>query len=366
MTGVAALFLLALGRTAPDTLPVSDPGWTLQAGVTRTEYLGRPAFRAGTGRAFHRAARLEDGTIDVDVALNGKRSFVYLQYRMATDDEHEEIYLRPHKSGLPDAVQYAPVFRGESAWQLYHREGHTAEVEFETGRWVRVRLVLSGRQAALFVGDTTRPVMVVPRMARDPVAGYLALRGFVPQGSRATEAAYFSNVVVRPGFIPFRFAPVPAPAALAGVVGSWELSESFVADTGTIMALPSLEGRRWTTATADPDGLVVVNRFLPRPGQARRSTTIARIRVEAATAETRALALGFSDEMTVFLNGRPVAAARAPYSYNFPRQEGLIGLEQQTVFLPLVAGANEVAVALTDGFGGWGIMGRWVPSAGRR
>ncbi len=366
MIGPTVLLMLALGQTPTGTVPVGDAGWDLQSGVTRTEYLGRSAFRAGTGRAIHRATRLEDGTIDVDVALNGKRSFVYLQYRMATDGEHEEIYLRPHKSGLPDAVQYAPVFRNESAWQLYHREGNTAEVEFETGRWVRLRLVLSGRQAALFVGDTTRPVMVVPRMARDPAPGYLAIRGFVPQGSRATEAAYFSNLVVRPGFVPFRFPTVPAPTPPAGVIKDWELSESFVADSGTIAALPPLDGRRWIPASADADGLLVVNRFLARPGQARRSTTIARIRVEASAAGIHPLALGFSDDMTVFLNGQPIAAARAPYSYNFPRQEGLIGLEQQVVFLPLVAGTNDIAVALTDGFGGWGIMGRWLSEPLRR
>ena len=360
MLTLVCSLVLAVVAPSVDTLRVTDPAWDLQPGVTRTEYLARPAFRAVTGRGFHRATRLQDGTIDFDVALNGHRSFVYLQFRMVADGEHEEIYLRPHKSGLPDALQYAPVFRGESAWQLFHREGHTAEVPLAAGRWEHIRLVVSGRQAAVFVGDTITPAMIVPRLARDPEPGYLAIRGFVPDGSRATEAAFFSNLVVRPGVVPFQIPAAKPLAAIPGLVREWQLSESFVTDSGTITALPPVVGRRWTIARAEEDGLVLVNRHIARPDRARRSTILARFQVEATTAGLRRLAVGFSDEMTVFVNGRPLVAARAPYSYDHPRQEGLIGFEQQTVFVPLVAGHNEIVVALTDGFGGWGVMARWL------
>lgn len=92
------------------------------------------------GRATRRDVRLQDGTIDVDVMVTNRRSFVYVGFRMATDEHHEEFYLRPHKSNLPDAVQYAPVFQGRSAWQLYHGPSGTAATGLVPNVWTRVRV----------------------------------------------------------------------------------------------------------------------------------------------------------------------------------------------------------------------------------
>src|SRR6185503_11019727 len=160
---------------------------------------GRDTVRIDTGWAVRPDAALQDGTIDFDVRLTRRRSFVYVAFRMAGERELEEMYLRPHKSSLPDAVQYAPVYQGQSAWQLYHGPGGTAAVPFEPGAWTHVRVVLSGRRAALFVGDMAQPVLAVPRLGHEPRAGGIALRSFVPAGTAGTEhAARFASVVVRP------------------------------------------------------------------------------------------------------------------------------------------------------------------------
>jgi len=59
----------------------------------------------------------------------------------------------------------------------------------------------------------------------------------------------------------------------------------------------------------------------------------------------------------VFLNGAALFTADDSYSFERPRREGLIGLDQGTVYLPLRAGENELVLAVTDVFGGWGLMG---------
>ena len=69
---------------------------------------------------MRRDVSLQDGTVDFDMEVTSHRSFVYVQFRMQDDENHEEIYFRPHKSSLPDAIQYAPVWNAESTWQLYH------------------------------------------------------------------------------------------------------------------------------------------------------------------------------------------------------------------------------------------------------
>jgi len=168
-----------LAAAQAQSLPLTDGSWELKGPSVKLErYDGRDVLSVENGFAYRRDVRLQDGTVDFDVQLTRRRSFVYLMFRMAGDREYEDFYLRPHKSSLPDAIQYAPVYQGASAWQLYHGPGATATVTFEPGAWTHVRLVLSGEKAAVFVGDLAKPALVIPRLARAAAPGYLAQCGF--------------------------------------------------------------------------------------------------------------------------------------------------------------------------------------------
>ena len=59
----------------------------------------------------------------MDVKVTRRRSFVYVTFRMEDEQEYEELYLRPHKSGLPDAVQYAPGAPGPKRLAASPRAG---------------------------------------------------------------------------------------------------------------------------------------------------------------------------------------------------------------------------------------------------
>ena len=356
-------------------LPFADKGWSLPAnGVVIGSADGRDTLDVRSGYAFRRDVQLEDGTIEFDVKLTDARSFVYLYFRAESDGEHEEIYLRPHKSNLPDALQYAPVWQERSAWQLYHGPGGTAAVGFEAGAWTRVRLVVQGRSAALFINDMTRPAMLVPRMARDPRAGYIAVGGFLPANVAIDgPIARFSNVTVHPGHVPFDFAAALAAAGAtatpmtdAGVIREWSVSEAFVpADTPGTPALPSPATLgTFQTLTVEPGGLLPLDRHVRLAEGQRVSAAVARVTVRAAAAGIYTFDLGFSDVATVFLNGSPVFRGDGRYAFDRPRREGLIGFDNAQLYLPLKAGDNDIAIVLTDVFGGWGLMGRFVDAKG--
>lgn len=334
------------------------------------KYQGRDALRLGSARATQHEVKLLDGTIELDLALSGQRSFVSLEFRMQSEDEYEEVYFRPHKSALPDALQYSPVYKRESNWQLYHGPGGTASAPLPADTWIHVKLVLEGRHAALFVGDMSEPQLVVLRLAREPAAGFLGLRGFIPPGSPAPYAAYFANVVALPGKIDYDFSDVlaktpPVAETPPGVVKSWELSRPFVPQEGAVTTIPAdIASAAWTAVGTEPSGLVVLGRHLARPDDSRRSAVLARLRLRAAQASPRRLDLGYSDEVSVFWNGRLLFYADASYSYDEPRREGLIGLDQTALFLPFQAGENELVLAIADSFGGWGLMARLADAAG--
>jgi hypothetical protein len=348
-----------------------DSGWTLEGDRTSvTTVDGRQALQVETGYAHRRDVTMMDGTIDLDVQVTRRRSFVYIYFRALAGGAREEFYLRPHKSGLPDATQYAPVWQGRSAWQLHHGPGGTAAVAFEPGEWIHVRVVVQDRHAALFVKDMNTPVLLVPRLAREPKAGHIALGGFLPANVPGEgPIARFSNVVVKPD-VSFDFAramrtpnasssPSSTSSPAFTVIRSWSVSQAFVPKDGVSPTIPgsSVTGP-FTPLETDPDGLLALERHVKVPEGTRLAAAVARVNVQAEQAGTYTFELGFSDIATVFVNGVPVFRGDASYSFDRPRREGLIGYDQATLFLPLRAGSNDVAVVVSDSFGGWGIMGR--------
>jgi hypothetical protein len=342
----------------PTRLGFAD-GWEHEGADTKVEsYLDEEALRMRSGRSIRRDVRFQDGTIDFDVAVTGDRSFFYVQFRMESDSEHEELYFRPHKSALPDAIQYTPVYFGEGNWQLYHGEGGTAAADFPRHEWIHVKVVVSGSKAAVFVGNTNTPQLVIPRLARKTGPGYVALRSFLPGGQpEGVHVTSFANVVVRSGEIDFDFSGVTAEETRAeGVVAEWLVSDPQVAPDGPVVELPAASG--WRKVEAEPSGLVVIGKHFARPDRRKRATALAKITLTSANDARVPFDLGYSDEVTVFLNGAPLFTADDSYRFDLPRREGLIGLDQATVYLPLRAGENELVLAVTEVFGGWGVMGR--------
>jgi hypothetical protein len=372
LSGATLLLLLSpfVALAAQERLPFSDGRWEFRGDSTVVDTLdGRESLRLVSGFAYRRDVRLQDGTIDLEVMLTRKRSFVYVSFRMASDREYEEFYLRPHKSGLPDAVQYAPVWQGQSAWQLYHGPEGTAAPELPLNAWTQLRIVVSGDRAALFVGDTLQPVLV-SRLAHPSRPGYLSLGSFLPAGSKVTgPVARFSRVRVRPGVVAWDFPEAPPPVSPPGVIGRWILGAPFAPPDSGISSLgllppPALAPGR--TVAADARGLVALHALVQLPAQGRSAAgVVAAITVHADAGGSRRLDLGFSDIATVFVNGQPLARLDASYSYQ-GRREGVISFDQATLFLPLKRGPNEVRIVVTDSFGGWGLMGRFPDMRGLR
>ncbi|MEQ9569159.1 MAG: hypothetical protein RLN75_03125, partial [Longimicrobiales bacterium] len=75
----------------------------------------------------------------------------------------------------------------------------------------------------------------------------------------------------------------------------------------------------------------------------------------AQTSTVVRVRLGFSDRIRVFLDGRQLLAAADEYATRDYRFLGTVGLFDE-LFLPLEAGDHEVWFALSEDFGGWGLV----------
>lgn len=340
-------------------VPLDGEGWSFAGDAATGIVDGRPSLNLRIGEADRDGLTLGDGTIEFDMLVSSARTFVGLKLRVGPDGTYEDIYFRPHKSGLPDAIQYNPAYRGYGQWQLHHGPESTAFAHYTPGEWQRVRVELSGPQAAVFVGDGRDPALVIPRLRTGRVSGGFGFWANRP-GATADDpwTVSIADLRITPGVTSWSFSEPEPVEREPGVVTAWELRAEAPVEAASLDALPAgLDDGDWDLVAADPSGLVEIQRHLPRP-EAGPATALARIRLRAARARTVRLDLGFSDEVTVFLDGRPVYSGRFGYVYNFPRQDGLITLDQATVHLPVEPGEHEVVVAVSDVFGGWGLMGR--------
>ncbi len=65
--------------------------------------------------------------------------------------------------------------------------------------------------------------------------------------------------------------------------------------------------------------------------------------------------LGYSDEVSVYLNGTPLFHGASAYRQRDPSFLGIVGLFD-AVYLPLKKGENELTLLLTETMGGWGFV----------
>lgn len=345
-----APLLYAAGPSAEIELvevPFTAEHWTLQGEVV--EHLGRSALRGG---ATLNGIELENGIVEVDVAVTGARCFPAVNLRRTAATEYEDFYLRPHSPGKADAVQYAPVFNGQSEWQLCNGEGFTAAAPIPWNEWISFRVELRGRQARVFAGDGERPALRVHDLKHDPVAGALAL--VAPAGGEVHWSSFRYAVTDDLEF------PPELPSVLPeGTITEWQVSQPLPV-TGVDLELPfedqELGDLEWREVRCQPNGLVDVSR-LHRRNPRTPEVVVAKATIVAEEAGRRKLAFGYSDEVSVFLNDEVLFHGDSTFRSRDPNFLGAIGW-LDAVFLDLFEGENELVLLVAEDFGGWGFQAR--------
>jgi len=352
----ACVALLAIGGAAPGAAAQLEGEWRIEAAEHRFErFEGREGLYLQGGRAWLEGSSIRNGSIRFDLHAGGDLGFYGVIFRATDERNYEHIYIRPFLSGNPDATQYTPVFNGTSGWQIYAPPRFAGPLHIPTDRWIAVEIRFRDGRAALYVEGER---IVYPELQHAAATGGIGL-------TSSAAPARFANVVVSNEPPP----PIEAPAYEAvepppGIVTGWRLSETIVEDRlgfpGTLDR-DLLAGLEWVQAAPAERGIVDIARARGRTPEA--STVLAAFTVRAAQARTLSMEFGFSDAVVVYLNGLPLyrgADAWASRDYKFL---GTIGLFDEVV-LPLEVGENEVVLAVTEGFGGWGVTARLVDGEG--
>jgi hypothetical protein len=198
------LTVLAVGKVgADDPVPGPlDPGRLERVNVIAesVEYRGKPALRlveaAGVGGSAETLAvvggtTFRDGTIEVELAgapragsvAGGARGFVGVAFRLRKDPlRYECFYLRPTNGRAEDqlrrnhSTQY--VSHPDYPWDRLRKESpglYESYVDLVPGEWTRVRIVVSGTEARLFVHGAEQAALIVKDLKLGASEGAVAL-----------------------------------------------------------------------------------------------------------------------------------------------------------------------------------------------
>jgi len=352
----------------PLSVPADSPRWALQGQAQVVDYQGRKCLMLDGGAAILNDFQMRDGVIDVDVATPASRGFFGIQFRLTSDGADAEwVYLRQHKSGLPDAMQYTPVLNTGLNWQIYNGPGFTGAVDIPKDVWFHVRLEVEGAHAKLYVKDLDKPALVMEDLKSGVQKGQVALAVLI-------GATYFSNFEVRitPDAAWERHQP-PIPA---GTLTKWSLSPSYDALERNLerpLTPSESAGIQWQDVEAEPPGFVAINRYRdsphpkvsfandfskrlePQPGM---KVVYARTSIHSDRDQLKKLSIGYSDDVSVFLNGRILFRGRSAQNFRDPAFLGIVSPENDAVYLALKKGSNELMLAVSELGGGWGFICR--------
>jgi hypothetical protein len=180
-------------------------------------YRGRPAVRLVEAPGVSGGAetlavvpgvRLLDGTIEIDLAgvpragteASGARGFVGVAFRLQKDPlRYECFYLRPTNGRAEDqlrrnhSTQY--ISHPDHTWDRLRKENpgaYESYVDLVPGEWTRVRIVVSGKEARLFVHGAEEPSLIVKDLKLGALEGNVAL--WIGPGTEA----HFAGLRIEP------------------------------------------------------------------------------------------------------------------------------------------------------------------------
>jgi outer membrane protein assembly factor BamB len=192
--------------------------------------------------------------------------------------------------------------------------------------------------------------LIVNHLELGEISGRIGVKG------PADGSAWFSNFTYNTATPELPTAPMeesPSP----GIIQDWEITQPMVnSKIDPNQYYSALGDLQWMPVEAGPSGLVVLDREVAR-NPVQPGWLFARTTFRSGEPRNHLFHLGYSDFITVFINGTAVFNGTNAYQSRDPGFQGLIGFFDG-LLLPLKKGENEITLLIGEQFGGWGFMMR--------
>ena len=318
-----------------------------------TTHDGRPVLKVlpKPGQVVLKNTTFSNGTIEFDYIPTDQR-FSSFYFRYKDGKETELFYFRTQLAGDStgiEAVQYAPAIDGVNLWDLLPQ--YQGKANFQNKSWNHIKLIASGYQLRVFVNDMQRPAMEVPRMEGNVTEGTLAFEG----------EGIVSNLVIKPG----QTEGLPAYEGIDPVahdpryLRKWQVSEPVTLPKNVDFSLDSAPKPEtmWETIWAERRGMINLTRKFGMSKE--RRVVWMKVNINSKTDQKKKVAMGFNDDVWVFLNGRYLYVDKNTFASPIMKEPaGRCSIENTSFVIPFKAGKNELMIALANDFYGWALIAR--------
>ncbi|QDK80260.1 hypothetical protein EXU85_17285 [Spirosoma sp. KCTC 42546] len=344
---------------AQTIVPFDSSAWTYAGKVTKETFQGKDGILLTNGRITLKDNTFKNGIIEFDMTLSPDRDFPGFGFRLQDNDNFEHIYLRPHRVGNPDAIQYMPVYNGQDSWQFYYGDGYSTTVNYPMNEWVHIKLVVRDTQAEVYIGNSIEPALLIHQLKREPKPGRISLENGAPI---TTRFANFQYTKTDNPPMAGKFKPEAAPQP--GTLLTWQVSSTFdekLLQTDYTIPQSVANQLTWSSLTAENSGQLNVSKIRKRSDDA--NTVFTKLTIMSDKPQIKKLDLGFSDRAKVYLNGRLLYSGHDEFLSRDYRFLGTVGY-YDAIYLDLKKGKNALWIAVSENFGGWGIQSRIVDQRG--
>lgn len=367
----AIVFLSSILTTVKGQIiiPFSDKRWKIEAQGQLVEfYKGNECLYLKEGKAALPDVKFLNGIIEFDICLTYQVSFSGFFFRQTSPSNYEWLYFRAQQSGNPDAYQYTPVFNGDPAWQLYHDQfdgvndgyihwkakgplnGYNSVMDYSYERWVHVKLLVKNDKAELYFDD--KYVGTINKLLQEQSAGAIGVSSsvgamrFANFSFTSTDDVSIKSQSNVPNNIP------------ANSIMQWQVSNSFkeeVLKDKNMLDASLVNKLSWKKLSIENGGFANLARLYPVTDS---NTVLAKITVVSDKDQLKKLDIGYSDRVKAFCNGQAIYSGNNSFRTRDYRYLGTIGYFD-AIYLSLKKGENTIILAVSETFGGWGVMGKW-------
>lgn len=368
--------ILALAKREP--VPFNDTFWEMSKSSKYSfeDFENRKTLFLD-GEAYLADVNLSQGAIQVDIFGRTERSFAGIAFRSGNDQE-EKVYLRMHKSGQVDAVQYTPIFHGESNWQLYPE--FQSKVDFKPNDWNTLRIEFKAGNAIISVNG--KIALKVKGLKTDNTDGSVGLWSLF--GGR------FSNFIIDQQVKDFKLDIDETIEEDPFVIRHWQLSKSspveiirsvdialdvehnktesdrpdFHLDNLTFRPMIFYHlNRSYTQVVTEPSGLLPISKYVKKQSvgsfdRNQEDYVVAKLEINTKKQETRRFSFDYSDKAIVYLNRREIFKGNNAFRSKGIQHTGHLSVDANTLYLNLREGRNVLHIVVIEKANGWGLIGK--------
>ncbi|TVX93550.1 hypothetical protein [Paenibacillus agilis] len=314
------------------------------SGAVKSSFKGKEALyfeEGGTAVLLKEEINYHSFLLQAEVAIpEDVVAFIGLVFGAKDQSNYELIYVSPGNKGIGE-IQYDPYMNGSSTWQIYNGPHYQIDIPFFTGEWTKLTLKVDPDTVSVFVGETTSPQLIIPKVQLGSSIGKIGVWGYLP--------CYIRNLSIL---------EIPTENNISCAVRKNELDIDFLTEWSVSQPYfnqddaANFEELAWTKVVVEDNGTINFNRLY----SCEKNNVIQAISSFYLPEATQSdMSFGYSDVLRLWVNENEIF--KGTWKWDPPNYDGRIRANHTSIRVKWKSGINVVRAEVKneETVFGWGL-----------